>query len=108
VIPPTATVTGAPDNLSSWHGYGLAVDVISRRYYWSPPEGQKWFVKVAGIFKAVETDGVKRIKWGGDWKKRPDPPHFQWAECPASPSQENREMILDKGVEAVWSAVKAV
>ncbi len=30
IIPPHKTVTNAPSNLFSWHGYGLAVDVVHR------------------------------------------------------------------------------
>lgn len=36
IIPPKDTVTNAPSNLHSWHGYGLAVDVVHRTKYWSP------------------------------------------------------------------------
>lgn len=34
IIPPTKTVTNAPSNLYSWHGYCLAVDVISIAHGW--------------------------------------------------------------------------
>ena len=72
VVPPTAPVTFAATNDSSWHGYCLAVDVISRQHFWKPPEGEKWFAKVAESFKRFD------CRWGGDWT-RPDLPHFQWA-----------------------------
>src|SRR3954451_24302338 len=45
VIPPTHTVTNAPTNLTSWHGYGLAVDVVHRVKYWEPPGGEAWFAR---------------------------------------------------------------
>src|SRR4051812_24079587 len=51
IIPPTRTVTNAPTNLYSWHGYGLAVDVVHQRLFWNPPEGELWFKKVAETFK---------------------------------------------------------
>ena len=101
VIPPTRTVTNAPDNLRSWHGYGLAVDVISRQHHWSPPKGDAWFREVAAIFKE---DGL--IKWGGDWTK-PDMPHFQWGQCKPSPSTTAQALIKSDGMEAVWKAVGA-
>ena len=37
IIPPTRTVTNARTNLESWHGYGLAVDVIHRTQHWGAP-----------------------------------------------------------------------
>lgn len=100
VIPPTHTVTNAPTNLTSWHGYGLAVDVVHQTKYWEPEEGEKWFRKVSEVFKK------HGCKWGGDWN-RPDTPHFQWGECKASPSDKARELIASGGVIAVWKAVGA-
>jgi D-alanyl-D-alanine carboxypeptidase len=98
VIPPTAPVTNAMNNLFSWHGYGLAVDVIHRTKHWNA--GDQWFRKVAEIFKK------HGCKWGGDWTK-PDLPHFQWGLCRASPSPQARELMRTGGVLAVWEAVGA-
>src|SRR5688572_3865871 len=50
IIPPPKTVTNAMNNLNSWHGYGLAVDVVHETALWSPPEGDGWFAKVAEVF----------------------------------------------------------
>jgi SH3-like domain-containing protein len=97
--PPLQTVTNAPSNLHSWHGYGLAVDVISRSKAWHA--GHRWFADVAAIFKR------HNCKWGGDWT-RPDLPHFQWHLCKASPSPEARRMVTSAGVLAVWEAVGAL
>lgn len=97
--PPFTTVTNAPDNLFSWHGYGLAVDVISRSKQWNA--GREWFAAVAEVFKTHE------CKWGGDWKQA-DLPHFQWHLCKASPSAEARRMIMTQGVVSVWRAVRAL
>jgi hypothetical protein len=98
VIPPPKPVTNAMSNLYSWHGYGLAVDVIHRTKQWGA--GDAWFAKVAEIFKR------HGCKWGGDWTTK-DLPHFQWGLCKASPSSVARELIRTKGVEAVWQAVGA-
>jgi len=98
VIPPEKPVTWAPDNLHSWHGYGLAVDVIHRRLWWGA--GDAWFARVAEVFKR------HGLRWGGDWVKR-DLPHFQWGQCKASPSDEARRLVKEQGVEAVWRAVGA-
>src|ERR1051325_9194859 len=58
--PPGQTVTNAKSNLYSWHGYGLAVDIIHEKKEWgAAPE---WFADVAAVFKKFG------CKWGGDWK----------------------------------------
>lgn len=100
VVPPHHTVTNASTNLRSWHGYGLAVDVVHETKFWEPPQGEVWFQQVANIFKR------HGCKWGGDWTK-PDTPHFQWGRCKPSPSDEARRLIVEEGVEAVWRAVRA-
>jgi peptidoglycan L-alanyl-D-glutamate endopeptidase CwlK len=100
IIPPTHTVTNAPTQLYSWHGYGLAVDVVHETKYWDPPEGEKWFKEVAAIFKQ------NQCNWGGDWTK-PDTPHFQWHRCKPSPSAEARQLIASGGLAAVWEKVDA-
>lgn len=101
IIPPRRPVTYAPTNLHSWHGYGLAVDVVHRRDYWKPAGGERWFRDVAQVFK---DQGL--CKWGGDWTK-PDTPHFQWHLCKPSPSDEARRLLANGGMEAVWERVQA-
>lgn len=98
VRPPEKPVTNAINNLYSWHGYGLAVDVIHKTKRWSMEEA--WFRQVAEIFKR------HGCKWGGDWKAR-DLPHFQWGLCRASPSDRARELMRTGGVRSVWEAVGA-
>src|ERR1700744_2478015 len=71
VIPPNKTVTNAPTNLLSWHGYGLAVDIVHQTLFWNPPGGEAWFKTVSDVFKA------NSCSWGGDWKQA-DTPHMQW------------------------------
>jgi|SRR5436190_20466631 len=100
IIPPTHTVTNAPNNQYSWHGYGLAVDVIHKEKFWNPPEGEGWFRNVAAVFKK------HGCNWGGDWK-HPDTPHFQWGKCKPSPSDEARKLLATGGIQAVWEAVDA-
>lgn len=98
VTPPTKPVTNAMSNLYSWHGYGLAVDVIHRTKAWDV--GTEWFAQVAEVFKSLG------CKWGGDWKAK-DLPHFQWGMCKPSPSDTARYLIRTQGVQAVWEAVGA-
>jgi len=97
-VPPHATVTNAQSNLFSWHGYGLAVDVISRKHGWGQPED--WFAKVAEHFRAAG------CRWGGEWRMK-DLPHFQWGLCKPSPSPRALELHAQGGREAVWEAVVA-
>ena len=99
VVPPTQRVTNAQSNLFSWHGYGLAVDVISRLHGWDRPSS--WFAAVAESFKQ------QNCKWGGDWILK-DLPHFQWGPCRPSPSDRAREIIKADGMEAVWRVVGAI
>jgi peptidoglycan L-alanyl-D-glutamate endopeptidase CwlK len=99
VRPPQQPVTNAQNNLYSWHGFGLAVDVIHRTKQWSV--GEDWFERVAVVFKK------HGCKWGGDWRQR-DLPHFQWGLCKASPSDRARELMRTGGVLAVWEAVGAL
>jgi len=98
VRPPNETVTNAMSNLRSWHGYGLAVDVIHRTKQWDV--GTDWFRAVAEVFKR------HGCKWGGDWTS-PDMPHFQWGLCRASPSDRAMELLKTGGVWSVWEAVGA-
>jgi D-alanyl-D-alanine carboxypeptidase len=97
-IPPTGTVTNAPDETWSWHGYKLAADIISAKDGWNKPHG--WFAMVGEIAKA------HGLKWGGDWT-HPDLPHVQWGKCKATPSDEARRILRESGMEAVWRAVGA-
>lgn len=98
IIPPTRPVTNARSALYSWHGYGLAVDVISREHGWDRP--WTWWVAMAAHF---ERQGCR---WGGAWKS-PDPPHVQWGLCKPSPSDRARELLASGGLPAVWAAVHA-
>ena len=102
---PGKKVTNAPTSLTSWHGYGLAVDIIHQTKAYNPfgddaAANEKWFADVAAVFKQ------HGCTWGGDWTK-PDTPHMQWGKCRASPSDKARELIASGGVEAVWKAVSA-
>ena len=91
-------VTNAPDETWSWHGYGLAVDIISASKGWKV--GETWHRMVA------EVASKHGLKSGIDWK-RPDLPHHQFGRCKASPSDEARRILRESGLPAVWRAVGA-
>jgi hypothetical protein len=98
IVPPLKRVTNASNNLHSWHGYGLAVDVISKANGWNRPES--WFAQVAQSFQA------HGCRWGGEWIMK-DLPHFQWGRCKPSPSDRARQIYQTDGIEGVWQAVGA-
>jgi hypothetical protein len=84
----------------SWHGYGLAVDIVCAKRAWdAPPE----FWRALGA--AARDEG---LVWGGDWKMR-DLPHVQWgAPMRQAPSARAPKLRDEGGLEAVWRAVGAV
>lgn len=94
---PGDVVTNARSALYSWHGYGLAVDVVSAQAGW---DDTRFFHRLAPYLHAAGCD------WGGDWST-PDLPHFQWGRCKASPSAVARALYQTGGVAAVWRAVHA-
>jgi peptidoglycan LD-endopeptidase CwlK len=93
----------AQNILRSWHGYGLAVDVISRRHGWDlwGPQNTDWQQRVSGVFKA------HGLSWGGDWKSFKDWPHFQWGKCKPTPSDNAIVLFVEGTALAVWNAVGA-
>lgn len=87
--------------LYSWHGYALAVDVISRNRQWDAWDDPAWSGEVVAAFKD------SGCSWGGDWVSFQDRPHFQWRQCKPTPSDEARALLASSGVQAVWAAVGA-
>ena len=106
---PGDIVTNAPTSLTSWHGYGLAVDVIHKtRAYWPAGRGrqhvaanEQWFRRVGQVYKE------HGLSWGGDWR-RPDTPHMQWGRCTASPTEGAKQLMRTQGAPAVWRSLDAV
>ena len=99
VIPPKTIVTRAKDNLSSWHGHGLAIDIIHRVKLWDIPTA--WFAAVNSVLKRYD------LSWGGDWLDK-DLPHWQWHLCPKSPTDEDKALLTGNGgIESVWRKYKA-
>ena len=92
-------VTAAATNLTSWHGYGLAADIVHRTKGWDV--GSMWW-RVLG--EVAEANG---LAWGGRWKTA-DRPHVQWGRCKDSPSDRARMLYHLGGVEAVWKEVRAI
>ena len=88
-------VTRAKSYDTSWHGFGLALDIVERDATpWDAPEG---FWTTLG--EAAEAEG---LVWGGRWLKR-DRPHVQWGRCPLTPTAADRSLLHTNGAPAVWS-----
>lgn len=94
-------VTNAASAFTSWHGYGLAVDVISASQGWDAPRS---FWDALGA--AAERAG---LTWGGRWKFA-DLPHVQWGPpMRVSPSPRAAELLREGGgLRAVWREVGAL
>lgn len=94
-------VTNSETGYTSWHFYGLAVDIISSSQEWSAPER---FWQTLGLYAHREG-----LTWGGSWEKFPDKPHVQWGPpMRQSPSLRAKELYLNGGIEAVWREVGAM
>jgi hypothetical protein len=97
-------VSKAINELYSWHGFGLAFDVISKSRGWDAWEDPDWYEPVVATYKS------HGLHWGGDWKSFRDAPHFQW-HVPGmheSPSDHARALFAAGGYEAVWRDVGAM
>lgn len=94
-------VTHAPDTTKTWHGYGLAADVISASKEWDAP-ASFWLALGAAAAKCGLT-------WGGNWPIiERDKPHVQWgAPMRQTPSDEAVNLKQQGGDAAVWTAVGA-
>lgn len=94
-------VTNIPTAAIDWHRYGLAADVIDRRYGDDAPE-QFW--------TDLEHCAVARgLASGQDWIRFCDKPHVQFGHpMRASPSEEAVQLYAQGGSAAVWKAVGAL
>lgn len=91
-------VTRAPTHLTSWHGYGLAADLVHASRYWNATEA--FWIQLGKCARA------RGLTWGGGWKVK-DRPHVQWGRCRTSPSAKARALLAAGGLPAVWEAVGA-
>lgn len=112
--------TAAKTARGSWHFYGLAADLISKRFEWFDgeearaqwPDAKDRAAVGAAWFRAVGEVCIKHgLEWGGNWH-HPDLPHVQWGKCHDSPHEApaiyDRAGGGDAGRRAVWLAVGAI
>lgn len=102
-------VTYSSEADESWHGFGLAADIISRKDRWNAPL-EFW----ESLGRACEKYG---LRWGGDWdgdgdwrdERFTDFPHVQWGPpMRRSPSPRAGRLLALGGPPAVWREVGAL
>lgn len=100
-------VTHSDSAADTWHGYGLAVDIVSKSRLWSA-DPMFWFALGA----AARAEG---LLWGADWNNNGssdderfvDRPHVQWGRMRRSPSSRAVALKTTGGNAAVWREVGA-
>lgn len=94
-------VTNAPSCRTSWHFYGLAVDIQHKTLGSDAPPD--WWRE---MIRHVHDLGLRSgIDWGGTLGDRP---HVQWGNpMRNSPSPHAYALYLTGGFQAVWKAVSA-
>jgi peptidoglycan L-alanyl-D-glutamate endopeptidase CwlK len=97
---PGAIVTNAQAGYSN-HNFGCAVDCYP---FLSGTTGElSWDAESAQFQQMVRALKSQGLVWGGDWKSIKDPPHFQLAEVPVTPTDADRAAFASGGLEAVWA-----
>ena len=96
---PGKVVTNAEPG-SSYHNFGLAVDVVPMTAL-----GPDWNVDHPAWKRIVEVGQSVGLVSGSLWRTFPDYPHFQLTgEFPETPSAEVRYVYDQGGVMVVWNA----
>lgn len=104
-------VTKAATADTTWHGFGLAVDIISRSKAWGAPEAF-WSALMEECNRLGLCHGND---WDGDGvpvEKDPDEsfgdrPHVQWKPMKRYPSPLAAKVRDEQGLEALWRLVGA-
>lgn len=93
-------VTHSEDADETWHGFGLAADVVHARRYWLAPE--EFWQSFGAACRRHD------LVWGGDWPSFVDRPHVQWGgRMRRSPSPRAARLRESGGLPAVWAEVGA-
>lgn len=91
-------VTHAADCDTSWHCFGLAIDVISQKHGWESAE----------FFRALRAAAEHEGLIAGASFSDPDLPHVQWGRpMRRRPSPAAAALRASGGNEAVWRVVGA-
>jgi hypothetical protein len=101
-------VTQAPTSIDTWHGFGLAADIICERALWNASPD---FWHVLGCSARRHN-----LVWGGDWnsdwssadERFTDFPHIQWGGgMRRAPSSQAPVIVSQKGIAELWRIVGA-
>jgi hypothetical protein len=95
-------VTHSADADETWHGFGLAADIVSRSRLWNAPD--EFWKKLHQVARA------HGLRSGADWDNDGvmddwDKPHVQPAGLRRSPSPKAARLQTDGGNQAVWVEV---
>lgn len=94
-------VTHSEDADETWHGFGLAADIVHARQYWAAPHE---FWQALGVACRRHA-----LVWGGHWLGFPDRPHVQWGgRMRRSPSPRAARLAAAGGLPSVWQEVGAL
>lgn len=92
-------VTNSRTGATTWHGYGLAADLVcADRQHDATP----------GFWRSMG-EHARRVglEWGGDWAGFPDRPHVQWSPMRRSPSTIAQAAHREGRIADIWRLVGA-
>jgi hypothetical protein len=104
-------VTMAERGPDSWHYYGLAADIVSKKHGWNPP-----ITFWRALARWTQKTG---LTWGNDWNDNgvwvprdpaeflSDAPHVQWGGLTKIPMERAASVRALGGNQAVWRLVGA-
>lgn len=90
----------------TWHGFGLAADIVPTKTKWSKVD----------LFYPIPKLALKYgLTSGADWNRNgssdderfQDWPHVQWAAMRRSPSPNAARIVDERGLPALWSYLSA-
>ncbi|MBY0490637.1 MAG: M15 family metallopeptidase [Gemmatimonadaceae bacterium] len=102
-------VTHSSDCDETWHGFGLAADIISA--------SKRWDAAPAFWTALGAACRIRGLTWGGDWngngssddERFVDRPHVQFGPpMRRSPSPRAARLLAEGGMPAVWKEVGAL
>jgi|SRR5208282_2063510 len=101
--PGTKVTDAAPGH--SWHGFGLAVDLVPMDQ--EPPQPD-WTISHPVWQRLISAGTSLGLVAGAQFRTFPDWPHFQYTAgvFPVSPDDEMRYILMDKGIAAVWQELE--
>lgn len=101
-------VTNSRTAMDTWHGFGLAVDIVDRAKLWNAPDDFWWVLGTSARRHGL----VWGADWNGNWSSADerfmDRPHIQWGNgMRRRPSALAVELLRTRGLAAVWAEVGA-